>query len=304
MVQKHLYENLTWIEASRPNQEEIKALTKEYCLDLLVARDLSSPTPRPVLRSDKDSFYSVFHFPVSKQSHIEGNVQELDFVVLKHTTVTVRYDTIDAIEQFGKKMEVREAIDKNIDRESGDMLFFLIMNAMYESVGHELSYIDDTISHIEKEIFKQKEKEMVVSVSEVIRNLLNFRRVLHPHHALISSLRIIGEKIFGSGFTQRSYILEEELKALLKRIENQLELVTSLRETNDALLSTKQNEIMKILTIMAFVTFPLSLIAGIFGMNTSFIPIVGHSNDFWIVIGIMGGMTAAFFGYFKYKKWL
>jgi magnesium transporter len=70
------------------------------------------------------------------------------------------------------------------------------------------------------------------------------------------------------------------------------------------MLSTKQNEIMKIFTILAFVTLPLSLIAAVFGMNTTFIPIVGLPNDFWIIIGIMIITSLAMFAYFKYKKWI
>ena len=61
---------------------------------------------------------------------------------------------------------------------------------------------------------------------------------------------------------------------------------------------------MKILTIMAFVTFPLSLIAAIFGMNTVYIPIIGTPGDFWIVMGIMGFATFLMFLYFKRKKWI
>ena len=70
------------------------------------------------------------------------------------------------------------------------------------------------------------------------------------------------------------------------------------------MLSSKENEVMKTLTIMAFVTFPLSLIATIFGMNTVNMPIIGGDYDFWIVIGIMAIFTFAFFVFFKKNKWL
>ena len=87
-------------------------------------------------------------------------------------------------------------------------------------------------------------------------------------------------------------------------IENNINSVAELREINNSLVSTKQNEVMKILTIMAFVTFPLSLLASIFGMNTVYLPIVGHSLDFWIIIGIMAGATICFFAFFKHNRWL
>ena len=61
---------------------------------------------------------------------------------------------------------------------------------------------------------------------------------------------------------------------------------------------------MKILTIMAFITFPLTLFASMFGMNTHTTPIVGYPGDFWIILGIMVIVSAGLFSYFKYKKWM
>ena len=87
-------------------------------------------------------------------------------------------------------------------------------------------------------------------------------------------------------------------------IRNHLDMLAELRETNNSLVYTKQNEAMKVLTIMAFITFPLSLLAGIFGMNTTATPLIGSRHDFWIIISIMITATVAFFGFFKYKKWL
>ena len=81
-------------------------------------------------------------------------------------------------------------------------------------------------------------------------------------------------------------------------------MAVGLRETNNSLLTTKQNEVMKVFTIMAFVIFPLSLVAGIFGMNTAYIPIVGLPGDFWMVMGIMVVLGVLFLSFFMYKKWL
>ena len=79
--------------------------------------------------------------------------------------------------------------------------------------------------------------------------------------------------------------------------------VNDLKATNDSLLATKTNDIIKILTIMAFITLPVTFLSQLFGMNTTYLPIVGLENDFWIVIGIMALVTLSFFGFFKYKKW-
>ena len=70
------------------------------------------------------------------------------------------------------------------------------------------------------------------------------------------------------------------------------------------MLTTKQNETIKTLTIMAFITFPLTLFSSMFGMNTEGTPIIGHQYDFWIIIAVMCTVAVFFFAFFKYKKWM
>jgi LPXTG-motif cell wall-anchored protein len=55
---------------------------------------------------------------------------------------------------------------------------------------------------------------------------------------------------------------------------------------------------------MAFVTFPLTLFASLFGMNTLSLPLTGYKGDFWTIVGIMSVAAVCFFTYFRYKKWL
>jgi magnesium transporter len=61
---------------------------------------------------------------------------------------------------------------------------------------------------------------------------------------------------------------------------------------------------MKVLTITNFIFLPLSLLAGIFGMNAKYMPIIGQSNDFWILTMAMAVIAAFLFLFFKIKKWL
>jgi LPXTG-motif cell wall-anchored protein len=55
---------------------------------------------------------------------------------------------------------------------------------------------------------------------------------------------------------------------------------------------------------MAFITFPLTLLSSLFGMNVQSAPIIGSRGDFWIIVGIMIMGAIGFFTYFKRKGWM
>jgi len=80
--------------------------------------------------------------------------------------------------------------------------------------------------------------------------------------------------------------------------------VAELRETNNSLLSTKQNEIMKVITIIAFIFLPFSIITGFFQMNTTNTPLIGGPNDWVIVVGTEILVAVVLFTIAKVKKWL
>ncbi len=292
--------NQVWIDLNSPTKEEIDSLTLTQNVSPLIARDFLVPTPTQHAKIDDDVIYAVLQIPFFHHSRLESGTQEIDFLISKSGLITGRYDSIDALHYFDKRAEVNEILDRGEDSH----LFFEIMRSIYESMENELAYTEDWMKEIEKNIFAGREKDMVFAISNLGRNLLNFKRTADSHGNVFEIIKEAGTEKFGKEFGSQIKELLDKWRSLMRAVNSRLDLIAELRETNNAMLSTKQNEIMKIFTIMAFVTFPLSLIASIFGMNTSFIPLVGTNNDFWIVMGIMLAMSFAMFVYFRHKKWI
>ena len=113
------------------------------------------------------------------------------------------------------------------------------------------------------------------------------------------SLQMLGKEFE----TYIEYINHEYNKA--EQMTNSAkEYVYELRQTNDSLLSTKQNEIMRTLTVINFIILPLSVITGLFGMNVENTPLSGSSYDFWIIVLSMILITIISTSIFKRKNWL
>ena len=83
-----------------------------------------------------------------------------------------------------------------------------------------------------------------------------------------------------------------------------LEIVKELQETNSQLLETKQNEIIKTLTIITVLTAPTALIAAIFTIPAAGIPLVDTAYGFQIIMGITLLLSLLLLMFMKIKKWL
>lgn len=304
MIKRHTYKKLTWIDLFQPTQEEVRELMEEFDIHPSVANDLLSPTFKPTVDLHENFIYLILHFPAFRHTHSSEQNQEMDFILGKDFIITSRYDVIDPIHKFSKEFDVNSILDKDLISGDASDIFFLIVKKLYRSISHELEYIEDALEKVEERIFRGDEKKMVIELSKVGRDLLNLTQSTNTHKDTLDSLEVAGVEFFSDQFTEKITVITNEYKKIRHEIDVNKESLKELRYTNDSLLTTKQNETMTVLTIMAFVTFPLSLIASIFGMNTVNMPIIGGENDFFIVLSIMLVLTTVMFLVFKNKKWL
>ena len=285
---------VTWVDALSPTHEEILLLQKTYKINDAVTRDLMIPTLVPRVDECDEHLYTVLHFPASKHSHRE-NAQEIDFVVGKNYFITVRYDTIDSIHLLFKSFEVGGILGDGSRFAHAYELFFVVVRKMYESVLDELSAMEDQFDSIEGAIFDGREKDMVAAISRASRTLLDFKRTLIPHEEIFGTLEQVGVRQFGKDFSKDVSIISKEYHRARNRIHDDIEALIELRETNNTLLSTKQNEIIKIFTILAFVTFPLTIIMDIIQADRGII---------WLFVILLIVSIVAMITFFKYRKWL
>lgn len=306
MIQKHTYKKLTWIDLQSPTQTDINELIKDYGIHPIIGEELITRTIKPKVDVYKNYLYLVLHFPIRSTTNGRSitSEKEVDFVIGKDFIITTKYDEIEPLHNFSKVFEVNSIIDKSDIGNHAGFIFYYMLKKLYKHMGNEIDTIRGVLLNAESRIFEGDEKNMVTVLSNIGREIIDFKQILKPHQDVLHSLNDSMKSFFGPHFSFYVDDIKNEFYKVHEATLNTKELLNDLRETNDSLLATKQNETMRILTIMAFVTFPLSLITDLFSMNTSHAPIVGHNFDFEIILVIMIGAALAMFAFFKWKKWL
>lgn len=301
MIRKYNHNNITWVDLENPTSEEIRSITAEYELSDLVGQDLLSPTLRSKVDIYPNFVYLILHIPSTNR--IAG-IQEIDFVIGKKFIITTRYEEIDPLLEFSKIFEIDSILNKDQIGTHAGFVFFYMMRTIYRSLLEKLDFLESDLIKIEQNIFAGHERKMVTELSQTARTLLNFKTATDNHEAMLESLEAAHTAIFGNEFHHYIRNIQGEAKKVRNAILSKRDYIDELRDTNDSLLTSKQNEIMKVFTILAFVTFPLSLIIDIVGIPSAHNPILGNPNDFWIIVGITIVVLASMVMYFKKKEWL
>ncbi|MFA6535967.1 MAG: CorA family divalent cation transporter [Candidatus Paceibacterota bacterium] len=306
MINIYTYKKLKWIDLESPTKDEIRSIMEEYRIHPLIADELINPSLKQKVDLYKDFIYLILHFPALKHSHQKtaGANQEIDFVIGKDVIITSHYDTVDPLHEFAKIFEVNSILDKSHIGDHAGFIFYHMMKSIYRASTNELEAIEDSLKEIETQIFAGEERAMVFALSKISRNLLNFKTTISLHNDILQSFEAAGKIFFAGEFEHYLQAISSEYFKVDKIIKSHIEALAELRETNNSLLSTKQNEIMTTLTVMAFIILPLSFISSLYSMNTSFWPFVGVKNDFWIISGTMAIIGIIIFLAFKRKRWL
>ncbi len=304
MLQRRTHRDLVWIDVESPTTHDIRPLAEEYGIHPLVADELLGPSLKPKVDYHGTLIYCVLHFPALKHSHRESTDQEIDFVIGKNFLITAHYDTIDPLLKFSKVFEVNSTLNHDTLGEHAGYIFYYLVKKLYRSLHNELAIISGSLSKIEKETFRGRERDMVIELSKTARDILTMKRALSLHGDVLSSLRHAAKRMFGEEFDFYLRDIEDEYTKVIHSLRDLSESLHELRSTNDSLLTTKQNQIAQTLTVMAFMVLPTSLIATLFSMQVESIPFTGQPNGFWLVFGIIVTVILFIYLFFKRKEWI
>jgi magnesium transporter len=170
---------------------------------------------------------------------------------------------------------------------------------------NDLENIRDALLAAEPTIFSGSERRRVEVLSGISRELIDFKQTARIHRDIWDEMTDSAEKsMFGKEYGVYIDDIKDEFNRIHELIVNARELLADLRDTNDSLLNTRQNEIIKVLTLVAFIFYPLTFIASIFTIPSPYVPLVSRSYGWPVLMLLMVALALGMWLYFRKKKWL
>lgn len=300
-------QDLTWIDLKSPSNEEISGLVKRYSLHPLIGEELRSSSLSAKIDLYPECIFIVLTLPVRTKTKNGYRIvdKDINFVIGRNFLITSHRDTIEQLEYFSKVFEANSILNKKGEKlQHAGHLFYFMIKRIYSGMIQDLENIRDSLLNSESHIFKGDERKMVRVLSAISRELIDFKQTARAHSEIWEEMVKGGISIFGDDFSTYIKDIHAEFAKIHDLTTNARELLTDLRETNDSLLNTKQNETMKILTLVAFIFYPITFIASIFTIPAINVPIVTGPNGWWILMTLMVIVVFIMLWYFKKKDWL
>jgi magnesium transporter len=308
MITHHASKGLVWLDVSTPTNDEIAGLVKRYELHPLVGEELKSSSSLAKMDFYKDYMLVVMTLPVrvrAKSGNYEIVDREVDFVIGKNFLITSSSDTIEQLEYFAKIFEANSILNKDEKMDHAGHLFYYMIKKIYAGMCEDLENMKDSLIGAETRIFNGDERKMVEVLSGLSRELIDFKQTARVHQDIWEDMIRYDEMtIFGKDFLVYVRDIRDEFNRIRELITNARELLADLRETNDSLLNTRQNQTIKMLTLVSFVFQPLTFIAAIFTIPALNVPFIGRGLGWYGIFLFMIVVSSCTWWFFKKKKWI
>jgi magnesium transporter len=294
---------LTWIQLDAPTLREVQLLADRFGWHPLDLEDVLSRRQRPKVDEYPDYLFGILHFPVYDKAIQRLNAAELDFFVGSGYLVTLpKVELLPVTRLFGRCEEDEELRDQLFSKGSGYLLYHILDDLfdycfpILDKIGHKLDSVED-------DMFEVRAEDVVRDLSNVKQEIISYRKIIKPERSTLRTLERQVERFLPEDLELYFDDIVDASERIWDVLDNYKEVVEALEDTNESVISHRQNDVLRVLTVVTVILLPLTLITGIFGMNVHF-PGFESSAAFWVLAGFMLGLAVGLTAFFRFKRWL
>lgn len=281
----------SWIRSERPNEEEMELLIGQG-LDRDILTDALDPHEVPRVELEGDWTYFITRLPDTDDDFNDFTTPVLFALGAEHI-VTVSRDPLGRLWQ------------PFIDRTSTPTtqktkLFMLMVEAISEQYQRRVASINRQMRASTNDVRNLRPKDIAIFV-EYERKLNDYLDALMPTNTALEKL--LGGRLLTLYEDDRDLVedLSIDLEQLITRCKSLLRTITNVRDSYRAVMDTRLNETLRILTVITLAMTIPTMIAGLYGMNVP-LPAQNSPVMFWVIIGVSATAALSLSYYFMKKR--
>ena len=294
---------LTWIHLDAPDQETATALAERYGWHPLDVEDVLSKRQRPKVDEYPDYLFAVLHFPFYDKAVQRLNAAELDVFLGPGYLVTLPNVELLPVSRLFQRCLAEPELRESLFSKGSGYLLYHVLDDLFDYCFPILDKIGHKLDSLEDDVFEGRSEEVVRDLSNVKQEIISYRKIIKPQRPTLRLLERRIERFLPEELELYFDDLVDASERIWDLLDNYKEVVEALEATNEAAIAHRQNNVLRVLTVVSVTMLPLTLITGLFGMNVHF-PGYGTHAAFWVIVAVMLAALAGMVGFFRYKRWL
>ncbi len=288
-------EAVIWLDVEKPSDAEIDWLRSAIGFQMPPREVFGDIEISSKYKEEGEAIYMNLSFVIQQKEDI--SVEPVLFFIKGRYMVSIRYRDIPSMLIFVKRME-----QNPINFQFPEAIFSQIVHIEVDRLGDRLEILGRRIRNLRKEVFVEQSEEIIKEISYYDELNITIRETINEKLRILSHF-VKSPKI--NAQTKREIkIALDDLHTLLDYTSFYMDKLDSIQNSLLGLISIKQNEAVKVFTVLATIFLPATLIASIFGMNFEYTPELHWKYGYPYALFLMVATTLSLIYWVKKKGWL
>ena len=294
-------EDKLWVDIQEPVQEVIEPLLEErFGFHELAAEDTLSPNTLPKYDSFTAYDFFIFRTVDVNVSHHQSETYKIAAFLGTNFLFTVHRRPLRAIDDVCNRLHGdRRMIERGVD-----FLLYSIVDHMVDAHFPLIEQIEEAVDDLQDRIFDAADETHLDELLHLKRDINVLRRHSLPQRELLNQISRGDAR-----FIQRQHLIYfrdvyDHMFRISETIDVDRDQMTGTMDAYLSVVANRTNDTMKVLTIFSAIMLPLTLIAGIYGMNFEHMPELKWLHGYPFALGLMATVAVLMIGWFWRKGWL
>lgn len=293
---------VTWINITGVHDAAtVKAIGDKFGLHPLVQEDVMNTRQRPKLETYDDYIYVVMKMLDFLPESREVMEEQLSLVLKAGLVITFQEEECEIFDQV--KIRLRMAKGKIRSREA-DYLAYALLDAIVDEYFFILEAMGEELDALEEGLIQVGGASHLERMQALKRQIIGIRKHIWPTREVVNGLVRSDSDLVRPETVIFLRDVHDHTMQIAESIEAYREIAGSVQDLYLSVVNNKMNEVMKVLAGISTIFLPMTLVAGIYGMNFDFMPELDEPWAYPAALGLMGLIGGGIFLYFRLKKWL
>jgi len=292
---------LLWVDIEKTSPADSQLMAQTFGFHPLAIEDCISPSIHsPKIDDFGDYLFIVVHGINHSADSEVVETAELAIFLGPHFMVSNHSYPLYSVEAVRRGVED----DGRLLRRGVNFLTHALIDTLIDNILPTVDKMTEIAQEIEEEAIRSPQQATLESILKLKRSTLHIHRVMAPQREVLNRLSRGEFPII----EKEAQIFYRDIYDHLVRLEDlnmsSREVAANAMANYLSSLANRQNETMKVLSMVATIFLPLALLAGIYGMNFENMPELGWSWGHFAVLGIIGAVIIAAMLWFWARNWI
>jgi len=172
-------------------------------------------------------------------------------------------------------------------QKKSDYLYYLLLDTLVDTYYGIVNEINNNVDRIEEKLLEAPETNYIRELYLIKRPMSDLRGVVYPIREALLNIVQGDYALLSDDTIVYLHDVKDHINHIIHMYESGRDTLSDLIDLNSSNINNKLSRSMKILTIITTFFIPLTLIAGVYGMNFRFMPELGWRSGYPLTLLLM-----------------